>query len=258
MVSQTVLPPDSELLKIQTAFTQHLRNPDSIPVPQGLDARRMGIYSDLIFNNISSLISEFFPVIFSLTDSEDWRSLIREFFINYQCETPYFPKLADEFLQFLMGREGTNHEPDYLVSLAHYEWLELCLFTSESELPVNPLDKAELKHQRLHLSDLAIPITYEYPVQQISNSWQYEAKQASLLLFRDQHDSVRFFELQPLAFELLTTMQQESGILLPDWLHQKARASGPGTNIDNFIKAGIDLVEQFNREKLIYTSDTSN
>jgi len=134
MTNHNSSPPDSELLKLQTDFTQHLRNPDLHPVPDGLDPRRMGIYSSLLFNNISALASEFFPVVHAITSSEDWDSMIREFFINYRAKAPYFRKLADEFLQFLIGREGNNCTPDYLVPLAHYEWIELCLYTSEAEL----------------------------------------------------------------------------------------------------------------------------
>ena len=62
MTTVTSLPPDSELLRLQTDFTRHLRNPDVVPIPQGLDPRRVSIYSELIFNNISNLMSEYFPL----------------------------------------------------------------------------------------------------------------------------------------------------------------------------------------------------
>ena len=63
----------------------------------------MGIYSSLLIINISALASEFFPIVDAITSSEDWDWMIREFFINYRAEAPYFPKLAAEFLQFLIG-----------------------------------------------------------------------------------------------------------------------------------------------------------
>ena len=108
MTNRNSSPPDSELFKLQTDFTQHLRNPDLHPVPDGLDPRRMGIYRSLLFNNISALASEFFPVVHAITSSEDWDSMIREFFINYRAEAPYFRKLADEFCNFLSDEKATT------------------------------------------------------------------------------------------------------------------------------------------------------
>lgn len=250
----TSLPPDSELLRLQTNFTQHLRNPDSVPVPEGLDPRRMGIYSSLIFHNISSLVSDFFPVIRSLMTDDEWDSLVREFFITYQAETPYFPKLADEFLQFLLGREGANHTPDYLLPLAHYEWLELCLFLSESELPGSPVDPESLQSKRLELTDLAIPVAYDYPVHQIRSDWVENECPTYLLLFRDKTDSVRFFEIQSLAFELLTAMRDNNGVHVSDWLANKADELNQ--NVGSFSAFGMKLMQQFNSEHLISCADT--
>jgi hypothetical protein len=210
----------------------------------------MGIYSKLIFQNISSLVSDFFPVINSLLSDDEWDGLIREFFITYQAETPYFPKLADEFLQFLMARKGTNHTPDYFLPLAHYEWLELCLFTSESELPEKVLDDKNLLSKRIYLTDLAIPLAYDYPVHQIRPDWTETRTPACLLLFRDKSDSVRFFEIQPMAFELLTAMQDEDGISANDWLANKANSMNQ--EVDKFTSAGLDLLQQFNQERLIF------
>ena len=76
----------SELASIQKAFTEHLRNPDVVPVPAGLDERRMGIYSELIFNNVSALLGDFFPVIRSILKDEDWDRMVRDFFITHQSQ----------------------------------------------------------------------------------------------------------------------------------------------------------------------------
>lgn len=248
MTHRDSLPPDSELLQLQTRFTQHLRNPDLHPVPDGLDPRRMGIYSSLIFNNISALASEFFPVIHSITDPEDWQALIREFFINYRAETPYFPKLADEFLQFLMGRKGNNQAPDYLVPLAHYEWIELCLYTSEAELG-EKLSPEALTTQRIHLCELAIPVAYDFPVHQIQKAWVEEIKPTHLLVFRDQTDSIRFFDIQPLVFELLKEMSQPAGTLIESWLTSKAKEMNQTPEM--FIDFGMGLINKFNDERLL-------
>ncbi|MFT7245582.1 MAG: hypothetical protein ACI82A_002952 [Candidatus Azotimanducaceae bacterium] len=251
MSKETSLPPDSELLALQTHFTQHLRNPDTYPVPEGLDERRVGIYSELIFHNISALMSEFFPVLKQMLTSDDWDKLIREFFINWRAETPYFPRLAEEFLAFLMSRPGTNHEPDYLLPLAHYEWLELYLFIHEDELPTQSLDENILNSAPLKLSELAVPAVYQFPVHQIRTGWEAQEASTCLLVFRDDSDSIRFFELTPLAYELLSAISiTENGVIVSDWLKQKAKELGQDET--GFVAFGLDLLKQFNKENLFY------
>ena len=90
-----------ELTKLQKAFTEHLRDPDHVPVPAGLDERRMGVYSELIFNNVSSLLSDFFPVIKSIVSDDAWRTMVRNFFISHESQTPYFMALSGEFVEYL-------------------------------------------------------------------------------------------------------------------------------------------------------------
>jgi len=251
MSKETSLPPNSELLALQTRFTQHLRNPDTYPVPEGLDERRVGIYSDLIFQNISALMSEFFPVLKQLLTNDDWHQLIREFFINWRAETPYFPRLAEEFLAFLMSRPGTNHEPDYLLPLAHYEWLELYLYIHEAELPERSLDEETLNSAALKLSELAVPAAYQFPVHQIRSDWDVQETSTFLLVFRDNIDSIRFFELAPLAYELLSAISaSEEGVIAAEWLKEKAKKLGQDET--SFIRFGLELLKQFNKENLIY------
>lgn len=251
MSNPTSLPPDSELLALQTGFTQHLRNPDTYGVPEGLDKRRVGVYSELIFHNISALMSEFFPVLHKMLSTQHWDDLIREFFIDWRAETPYFPQLAEEFLTFLASRPGTNHEPEYLKPLAHYEWLELYLFIHEAELPPRALSKEELTSLPLRLSELAMPASYDFPVHQIQPDWAGSAKATFLLVFRDQRDSIRFFEIAPLAYELLVALaSSEEGILVTEWLKQKASELGQEQQV--FVDFGMDLINQFNQENLLY------
>ena len=121
------------LAEIQGSFVRHLRNPEKVAIPEGLDARRVGVYRELVFNNVSSLLSAYFPVIFSLLSEAKWYALIREFIKDFQALTPYFPQLPEEFIFFLSEREQQHDEAEFLLELAHYEWIELSLYMSEEE-----------------------------------------------------------------------------------------------------------------------------
>ena len=43
----------ADLREQQLQFANHLRNPDRFPAPQGIEERRLLVYRDLFFNNIS-------------------------------------------------------------------------------------------------------------------------------------------------------------------------------------------------------------
>lgn len=243
----------SELFNLQQAFTAHLRDPEHVPVPAGLDKRRMGIYSDLIFNNVSALLADFFPVIRRILPDEQWRAMVRNFFVSHHSETPYFMELAGEFVSYLVQAQLTVGLPDFLTELAHYEWIELALYTMDEELPATPLAAERLQSSPLHLSALALPLAYRYPVHQISPDFQPISpggQPTQLLVFRDEAESVRFFELQPLAFHLLNEIQQKPGLIAGAWLEQTATRLNAEDH-DAFIENGINLLLSFNQQKLL-------
>ena len=239
-----------ELTKLQKAFTEHLRDPDHVPVPAGLDERRMGVYSELIFNNVSSLLSDFFPVIKSIVSDDAWRTMVRNFFISHESQTPYFMALSGEFVEYLAQAQLSADLPDYLTELAHYEWVELALFTMDEEQP-DELE-GDIGHLQLSLSPLAQPLAYNYPVHRISPDFQPTAPGGTptyLLVCRIPDESVRFFELQPLAFHLLNDMQQTEGLVPADWLQEKADEFGVKEK-DEFVRNGLALIQSFNQYRV--------
>jgi uncharacterized protein len=89
---------------LQHAFTAHLRDPDHVPAPKGLEDRRVGIYRELIFNNVESLLAGYFPVLHRLLPTSHWKGLVRDFFVRHRARTPLFMELAQEFLDFIQSR----------------------------------------------------------------------------------------------------------------------------------------------------------
>ena len=243
----------SDLKAIQRGFTEHLRNPDEIPVPAGLDARRMGIYSDLIFNNLSALLRDFFPVIHSILSQSHWAQMVRGFFIAHQSQTPYFPEIASEFVDYLASAQLSADYPDFLVELAHYEWVELAVFMMEEELPATSIPPGQLHETPLALSALAQPLAYNYPVHQIRPDYlpgMEEKSAVFLLVTRDQQDSVHFYELQPLAFQLLADIQQQPGLVAAQWFADHAQRLGV-VDESRFLEQGLAMLETFNQQHLL-------
>lgn len=241
-----------ELANLQRAFTEHLRNPDNVPVPSGLDKRRMGIYSELIFNNVSSLLTDFFPVIKSILSEDQWQEMVRNFFITHQSQTPYFMEISGEFVEYLAQNQLIGALPKFLPELAHYEWVELALFTMDEDLPEQAIAPDLLGKVPLSLCALAQPLQYTYPVHQISAEFQPGKPGVDptyLMVSRGENELVRFFDLQPLSFQLLHEMQQNPGLIVKDWLDDMATLRKV-ENKAQFVSNGIELLQSFNKHRM--------
>ncbi len=243
----------SELFQLQKAFTEHLRNPDAVPVPAGLDPRRVGIYTELVFNNLQSLLSDFFPTVKGILPKERWRQLVRDFLISHQAETPYFPKLSEEFVHYLSGRQNIGDDPGFLLELAHYEWINVHLFTHQSEVPDKPVPEQDLCTVPIQLSAVAEPLAYAYPVHQIQPDSQPGEQPTLLLVFRDPDESVRFFELQPFTFQFMDSLHDNSGMVAGHWLADMADQMAP-RNPEAFIESGVAMLQRFNKQCVFETS----
>ena len=51
------------LARLQTSFAAHIRDPQNVAAPEGIEDRRMSVYRNLFFNNICNLLSSNFPVL---------------------------------------------------------------------------------------------------------------------------------------------------------------------------------------------------
>jgi len=193
----------------QYAFAAHIRNPELNPIPDDIEARRMKIYSELFFNNVEDFISNTYPVLKEITAEDDWNDMLRDYFSHHLAQTPLFPEMPREFLKYLENERNNPNDPDFIKELAHYEWVELALMTSDLDETIkwDKIDKdGDLLNQQPVLSPLAWPLSYQYPVQHISANFIPEAPSQQpvyLLVYRDNEDDVHFMELNPVTALLI-------------------------------------------------------
>jgi len=199
----------------QYAFAAHIRDPENVAVPEGIEARRMAIYRKLFFNNLFSLLGKFFPVLRKIHDDDHWRRFIRSFMQHHQAQTPYFLKLPEEFLGFLQNEYQTR-EDDYpfLVELAHYEYAELALSVSEDENDADGVDPdGDLLVGVPVKSVLAWSFAYHYDVHRISSDYlptEPSEHPVYLALYRGNDDSVGFLELNAVTAALLDAIENNT------------------------------------------------
>lgn len=203
--------PLPEFQQYQYAFARHLRDPRGSARPAGVPAKRMRVYSELLFNNVSGLVSACFPVARSILGARKWKRLLREFFASHRSRTPYFRQVPEEFLQFMQGREAAPDEPEFLPYLLHYEWVELALDTSDKQAdPASYAADGDLWSAIPVLNPVRMLLRYPYAVQRIGRRYRPgpdEQEDTCLLAFRDAGDTVRFNVLNAVSARLLAVLE---------------------------------------------------
>ncbi|KPU55510.1 hypothetical protein AN403_2181 [Pseudomonas fluorescens] len=245
----------SGLLHQQTTMGLYLRDPERNAPPTGMDPARAQVYRDLVFANLSSLLSGTFPVLVKIIGNERWGSLVRIFLRDYRARTPKFGEIAQEFVEFLAtGPEalGDGGWPPFMVELAHYEWVEMVLQQSDAE-PLVVGNAALLLDRPLQVSPLAWPLAYAWPVQLVGPDYQPDAlpDQPTFLLVRRAEDwSVRFSGLSPLAWRLLQRIvefPELTGLAQLQGLVVEAGQVGSSA----FFEGGLGLLRQMHEEGVV-------
>ena len=197
-----------EFQRYQLAFTAHLRDPEVNPRPPGVEARRMKVYNELLFNNIEGFLLACFPVLRRVLGTRKWAKLVRAFFSTHRSHTPYFRQIPDEFIQFLQS-EWTPPEgyPPFLLALAHYEWIELVLSVSNRSSD-RAIDAAgNLMAGVPLLNPVLANLHYDWPVHRIAPRRKVKPAETWLLVFRDADDRVQFSEINAFTARLLTLLE---------------------------------------------------
>ena len=197
-----------EFQRYQLAFTAHLRDPEVNPRPPGVEARRMKVYNELLFNNIEGFLLACFPVLRRVLGTRKWAKLVRAFFSTHRSHTPYFRQIPDEFIQFLQS-EWTPPEgyPPFLLALAHYEWIELVLSVSNRSSD-RAIDAAgNLIEGVPLLNPVLANLHYDWPVHRIAPRRKVKPAETWLLVFRDADDRVQFSEINAFTARLLTLLE---------------------------------------------------
>ncbi|MCK4742452.1 MAG: putative DNA-binding domain-containing protein [Sulfuriflexus sp.] len=201
----------------QYAFTSHIRDPKNVAIPDGMEARRIKIYSDLFYNNVEGFISDGFPVLRSLYNEDDWHVLVRDYFKVHKNHTPYFLELSQEFLAYLQNeREDNEDDFPFMIELAHYEWVELALSIDETEIDLSKVDnEGDLLEGHPIISPLAWPLSYNFEVHKISADTiptEASAQPTHLIVYRDHEDEVRFMEINPVTARLLFLLAEDQAL----------------------------------------------
>ena len=235
----------------QIEFAAYIRNPEVNSAPADIDPRRMEIYAGLFYRNIERFLRDCFTRARLMLPDIAWHALIREFIHQHRCQSPYFLEISQEFLEFL-NNEKEIHLP-YLVELCHFDWVRIDLIYSPYELPPQ-VAYEDLQLTYLTLSPLAKPLSYEWPVKEIDQSFDLTKppeERTWLVIYRDRHDKIqeaksniichRLFELfngTLCTCEVINMVTEEMGISGSD--HRRSLEY----TIERFVSKDILLVTE--------------
>lgn len=212
------MPKKSELpafQQFQFAFASHIRNPQLNKRPHGVEARRMKVYNELLYNNLEGFLLACFPVLRNVLGKRNWTRLVRDFFSAHRCNSPFFRQIPDEFIHYLKSERGERAEdPVFLQDLAHYEWVELMLSVSNKETDFALVDPdGDLMSGLPALNPLLSLQSYAYPVHRIGPRFKPAADQKEethFAILRNTQDEVKFILVNPVSMRLLLLLQSAS------------------------------------------------
>jgi hypothetical protein len=205
---------EKRLEELQRRFAAHLRDPATAPAPAGIEDRRLQVYRELFFDNISASLAGTFPVLREILGSERWARLARDFYRDHRCHTPLFLEIPREFVDYLdEEREARPDDPPFLYELAHYEWVELALAIDEHDLSAVEADPCgDLLSGVPVLSPLAWPLAYRFPVHRLGPGHQPAeppAEPSFYIARRDRTDQVGVIQVNAVTLRLVDRLRQD-------------------------------------------------
>lgn len=232
---------------VQHAFTQHMRDPENNPAPEGIEDRRLKIYRELVYNNVEGFIANSFPVLRKVIEDEEWHKMLRDYVSRHQAHTPLFPKMPQEFVYYLEyeRKEFFEEDPAFLLELAHYEWIESSIAFDPREIDFQDVDKTgDLLQGVPVMNQLALPLVYRWPVHKLSPDYlptEPPSEPTYIIVYRKTNDDVSFMVLNNVSARLIEKIQNNTEQTGQQILSSIAdELNHPDPNI--VVKGGLDIM----------------
>ena len=211
----------------QNALVNAIKDPRTFSDINEDSARRIKVYQSLFFNNIDNFISTGFPVLKSIVLTQfgesAWKSIVRQFFIEHECRSPYFAEISKEFVEYLSTEPAFDISlPGFAAELAHYEWLELDVSIRKNEEGLAFFTEGQTVNA-VRVSPYASLAAYQYEVHLIGKDYipvQPAQEQQFYVVYRDRNFDVQFVHVNPVTAILVNTLEQSENGLSTDQLAQ--------------------------------------
>ena len=240
--------PPTHLAKFQEIYAAYLRAPGERPLPEAIPPRRSRVYEELLFNNVCGFIDRCFPVARKLLTAELWLSICRQFYRDWQCQSPYFSRIPWEFVQFVTAAAASAHLPPWLAELLDYEWRELEVDLHPAVIPRVSLPVHN--ESTFYLNPTLQNLQYHWPVQRIRPEFLPAQPQPTfLLVYRAVDHQVRFTETNAITALLLQLL--EIGPATASVLLERLAAAAPNLDAATLFNFGKPLLNQLLEQNIV-------
>lgn len=202
-----------KLAELQRDFVAMIRSGEHSTL-DAVETRRLKIYRDLFFNNIEGLLANGFPVTRKILGRDRWLELVRCFWREHRCQTPYFPRIGSEWVSWLQTTQPAIL-PDFpfLTELAHYEYMEVSVDLAEEDVPAPSPGEPITLETPLQVNPASVLLAYHYPVHRVSPDFlptQSPETPTYLMVYRNGQQQVKFMELTPGSAQVIQMLQSGS------------------------------------------------
>lgn len=250
--------PDTDLpgfQRQQLAFTAHIRDPQHAPRPESIPARRMGVYTELFFNNINEQLSNNFPVLRQISSDEQWHAMVRDFMLRHRSSTPLFTEVGLEFIDYLQNERETQADDwPFMLELAHYEYVELAVAISTADEDLGEFDpNGDLIDGLPLVGPTAWNLSYQWPVHTLGPENLPDtppAEPTHLVVYRDRLDDVHFLQINGVTQRLLQLLKEDTALTgLNAMKLIAAELAHPDPDV--VITAGRELLDDLRQRNVI-------
>ena len=232
----------------QQTFCAHIRIPKRNKPPNGVVSERMAIYSEIVFNNLFSSVSACYPVSQQVVGKRLWTQWVRGFLAEYAATSPIYRDIPKAFLAYLNTLPSL---PVYLVSLAHYEWVELAVSSVESTWS-KPNQTLDLMQQTITVNPTLALLKYYYAVHKISprnKPTMPLPEPVYLAVYRDLSHKIQFVELNATTAQLLHLLKDNP--LTGEQALLKLAENLQDTDPISLLSFGAEILHDFRLQGLL-------
>lgn len=233
------------LRSVQLAWARHLRDP-SHPPPQDVAPQRMALYRSLCVGAVENLLAGSFPRLRRALQAPGWQALVARFYARHRCETPLFPQVGGELVDYL-SRADACDLPAWAAELAHFEWTQQALLLAATAATAAPPtgSVAMTGDSVPMLSPLVRVCGYRWPVDAaeagLSDLEDPPEAPTLLIVQRGADHELRTLRLTAFGYRLLLAVSAQP---LSSRDHLRALAEEAGEPADGLIEHGLDVLAQ--------------
>lgn len=176
----------------------------------GVRDGRLGLYRELVFNNIADGLANAFPLTRALLSPKEWNGLTERFFASWDC-TPYaYWQMSGELPKYAALAElRLRKKYPWLLDLLKFEWTEISVYMMEDIPEPETSQRGSLLRDRLFVNPHLQLLQVAYPVHTLAPGkiTREDKGQYHILVYRDPETlTAEFMALSPFYAGLLESL----------------------------------------------------